>query len=75
MPTSLRISEDTRSMLEVKAKVHRRSLAGQADYYIRLGILAEENPDLPLLFLREILEGRAETEAGLAEEYRFGVLK
>ena len=75
MPTSLRISEDTRSMLEVKAKVHRRSLAGQADYYIRLGILAEENPDLPLLFLREILEGRAETEAGMAQEYRFGVLK
>ncbi len=75
MPTSLRISEDTRSMLEVKAKVHRRSLAGQADYYIRLGILAEENPDLSLLFLREILEGRAETEAGMAEEYRFGVLK
>jgi hypothetical protein len=75
MSTALRISEDTRSMLEVKAKVHRRSLAGQADYYIRLGILAEENPELPLLFIREILEGRAEADAGMAEEYRFGVLR
>lgn len=75
MATALRISESTRSLLEVKAKVHRRSLAGQADYYIRLGILADENPDLPLHFVREVLEGRAEIEAGMAEEYRFGVLK
>jgi len=75
MATALRITQETRVLLEVKAKVHRRSMAGQADYYIRWAILLEENPDLPPPFLREILEGRAEIEAGLGKEYSFGTLK
>jgi hypothetical protein len=38
-----------------------------------MAILVEENPDMSPRFLREVLEGRAEIEAGLGEVYAFGV--
>ena len=74
MGTALRIPEETRALLAVKAKSNRRSMAGQADYYIRLAMLVEENPDLPMQFLRDVLEGREELNAGLGSEYVFGEL-
>ncbi len=74
MGTALRISEETKVLLAVKAKTNRRSLSGQADYYIRMAMVAEDNPDLPLRFIRDVLEGQAEIAGGLGEEYTFGVM-
>ena len=35
-------------------------------------IIAEDNPDLPLSFIQEILQGREEIKQGLATPYIFG---
>jgi hypothetical protein len=74
MGTALRIPEETTALLAVKAKTNRRSMSGQADYYIRLAMLVEDNPDLSLQFLKDVLEGREEIRAGLGDEYVFGTL-
>jgi hypothetical protein len=49
-------------------------MSGQADYYIRLAMLVEDNPDLPVQLLKDVLEGREEIRAGLGDEYVFGTL-
>ena len=38
-------------------------------------MISEENPDLPLKFINETLEAKAEIEAGLSTEYKFGTIK
>jgi len=35
-------------------------------------IIAEDNPDLPLSFIQDILQGREEIKQGLATPYVFG---
>jgi len=37
-------------------------LSDQMKYYVFLGMLAEENPDLPLAFIRDLLEGKEEAK-------------
>ena len=46
-----------------------------AKYYARLGLIAKDNPDLPLSIIEGILEARAELKAGLGQPYRWGVLQ
>ena len=38
----------------------------------RLGKIAEENPDLPIGFVKDILISLQEVEAGEVSEYQFG---
>jgi len=40
-----------------------------------LGIVASDNPDLPLNFIKGVLEGIEESRAGLSVPYEWGVLK
>ncbi len=37
-------------------------------------MLSRKYPDLPVSFVRETLAAKKETEAGLGEEYEFGVI-
>jgi ParD-like antitoxin of type II bacterial toxin-antitoxin system len=61
-------------LIAARASAQSRSLSGQLKYYARLGLIAEDNPDLPLSFLEGILEARAELRAGLGQPYQWGVL-
>jgi hypothetical protein len=38
-------------------------------------MISEENPDLPLKFIKDTLEAKAEIEAGLGTEYKFGTIR
>lgn len=40
-------------------------MSGQLKYYARLGMIAKDNPDLPMSFIEGILEGLEESRAGL----------
>ena len=40
-----------------------------------LGMLAEENPDLPLAFIRDLLEGKEEAKVGLAVPYEWSIVR
>ena len=41
----------------------------------RLGLIASDNPDLPLGMIQGILEAREELKQGLAQPYQWGVLQ
>ena len=44
-------------------------MAGQIEYWAKVGRIAEDNPDLPYAFIKETLIGLDEIEAGLGEDY------
>ncbi|MGH7379644.1 MAG: TA system antitoxin ParD family protein [Candidatus Methylomirabilales bacterium] len=69
--TTLRMKEELRNRIAAKARAQRRSLSEQISYYAYLGMIAEENPDLPLAFIRDILEAREEVRGGLREPYQW----
>jgi hypothetical protein len=77
-PISVRFGRDERTMmrmLRARAKASKRSLSEQIKYYAHLGMIAKDNPDLPLSMIEGILEAREEFKAGLGRPYEWGVLK
>lgn len=77
-PISIRFGrEDDRMMrtLRARARAQRRSLSEQIKYDAYLGQVAEQNPDLPLSFIKGVLEGIEESRAGLSVPYEWGVIK
>lgn len=73
--TTIRMDPRMRKKLEAKARAHQRSLSDQIKYYTFLGMIAEENPDLPLSIIKDILEAREELRQGIKEPYEWGVVK
>ena len=53
-------------------KTQNRSAAKQIEYWARSGKMADENPELPLTFLKGILVGLEENKAGNVSNYKFG---
>ena len=77
-PISVRFGKEERSMLQIlraRAAASKRTLSEQMKYYAHLGIVASDNPDLPLSFIEGLLEGAEESRAGLSVPYKWGVLK
>jgi len=70
---TVRIPEPLENKIRIKAKIEHRTVSEQIKKYISDAMLAEENPDLPLSFIKETLEAKAEIEAGLGTEYKFGL--
>jgi len=68
--TTLRMEDGLKKQIAAKARAQRRSLSEQISYYAYLGMIAEEHPDLPLAFIRDILEAREEVRGGLREPYQ-----
>ncbi|MEK6544810.1 MAG: hypothetical protein AABZ44_10285 [Elusimicrobiota bacterium] len=68
--TSLRLPVDLRKKLAIRARLEHRSLSNQVEACLRLALAAEENPDLPLQFIKDILQARIEKETGLAKPFR-----
>jgi len=76
-PVPVRFGAEERTMLraiEAHAKAEKRSVSGQIKYYAQLGMIAKDNPDLPLSMIEGILEAREEFRAGLAQPYEWGVI-
>jgi hypothetical protein len=63
--TTIWINSRMRKKLEAKARAHQRSLSDQIKHYIILGLVAEENQDLPLSMIKDILEAREELRRGI----------
>ncbi|MBI2815686.1 MAG: hypothetical protein HYX72_01980 [Acidobacteria bacterium] len=62
-------------VLRARAKASHRTLSEQVKYYTHLGMVAADNPDLPLSLIEGILEGREEFKAGLGKPYQWGVIE
>ena len=72
MSTAIKISSEIAQEARLTAKVSRRSMAGQVEYWAFIGKIAEENPDLPFLVIKDILLGREQLKEGLGTPYVFG---
>ena len=55
----------------IVAKALNRSVAGQIEHWVRIGKIAEENPDLTYEFIKDILIAEQEIEAGKTSPYIF----
>jgi hypothetical protein len=53
------------------AHIYHRSVPKQIEYWFYIGKIAEENPDLPYSFIKDILFSLEETKEKKLEEYKF----
>ena len=72
MSTAVKISDDLFNKAKIQSKVFKRSIAGQIEYWAKIGQMIEENPDLPLPFIQDILIGREQIKNGQGTPYVFG---
>ena len=68
---SVRVGEELKRVLEARARGQHRQLSDQARRYLEIALIAEDNPDLSFTLIEQLIEARAEVEAGLAEPYPF----
>lgn len=71
MSSAVKISDDLVFKARTYAKAFHRSTAGQIEYWAKIGLLMEENPDLPFHFIQATLIGMEELKAGQVEPYNF----
>ncbi len=72
MSRVIRISENLAGQAKVRSSVENRSMTAQIEYWAKIGKIAEENPELPFTFIKEILLGMEELKSGENAEYAFG---
>lgn len=71
MPSAVRISDKLFNHAKKISKIEKRSVTGQIEYWVSIGKIAEENPDMPYTLIKEILLGISEIEDEQVSEYRF----
>ncbi len=72
MAKPIKLSDELVNEATAHGKAQHRSPPKQIEYWARMGKIAEENPDLPLAFVKDILIGVEEVKAGDVSEYQFG---
>lgn len=72
MAKAIKLSDELVNDATAHAKAQHRTPPRQIEYWARIGKIAEENPDLPLGFVKDILVGMEEAEAGDVTEYKPG---
>lgn len=71
MSIAVRLSEEIVNDAQKYAELNLRSVPKQIEYWYRLGKIADENPDLPLEFIKGALEGKVEMERGEVSVFSF----
>lgn len=71
MSVAVRLSEEVVSDAQKHAELNFRSVPKQIEYWYRLGKIVDENPDLPLSFIKGVLEGKLEMERGEVSTFEF----
>ena len=71
MSVSVKLSDELVNAAKAHGKALHRSTPRQIEYWAQIGKIAEENPDLPLGFVKDLLIGLHEAEAGEVSEYHF----
>jgi hypothetical protein len=72
MATTIKLPDDIISEAKRYAEVYSRSTPKQIEYWLTIGKIAEENPDLPYSFIKKILLAKAELADGQTTPYEFG---
>jgi hypothetical protein len=69
MQTTITITDDLLNAAQQQAKVFHRSVDGQLNYWLKIGKIAEANPDLPFEFIKNALVTREEMLNGGVKPY------
>ncbi len=72
MAKAIKLSDELVADATAHAKIHYRTPPRQIKYWARIGKIAEENPDLPLGFVKDILIAVEESDVGDVSQYQFG---
>lgn len=72
MSQSVKLSDELCEEAKRYAALFSRSVPKQIEYWSRIGKLAEENPELPYSFIREMLHSREVAADGALTDYHFG---
>lgn len=72
MSTAVRLSNELTDQAKIQAQAFNRSIAGQIEFWSKIGKIAEENPDMTYSFIKDLLIGKEEVKAGKVEPYNFG---
>lgn len=73
MSIALKLSDELVEMAKPHAAAEHRSVPKQIEYWARLGKAVDDNPDLPVQFIKDTLLAAHEAKAGLLAPYQFGV--
>ena len=60
MSISVRIEKDLYERAKSEAATEHRTIAGQIEYWAKVGRTAIDNPDLPIYFIIDVLASLAE---------------
>ncbi|MFC1582863.1 hypothetical protein ACFL4W_04925 [Planctomycetota bacterium] len=71
MSTAVRISDSIVKKARARSKALNRSVAGQIEYWAKMGEILEDNPDLSFAFVQDILIGREQVKEGVLTPYEF----
>ncbi len=71
MAISVKLSDEIVAEAKNISKALNRSIAGQIEYWAKIGKIAEENPDLTYDFIKKLLITKQESEAGDLKSYDF----
>ncbi len=71
MSVAIRLPESLVDEAKRYASIHCRTVPKQIEYWSLLGRVADENPDLPLSFIKESLMGLSELEDGKTSAFKF----
>lgn len=72
MAKAIKLSDELVNDATAHARAHHRTPPKQIEHWARIGKIAEENPDLPLGFVKDVLVALEEEQAGTLSEYKFG---
>jgi hypothetical protein len=72
MSKAIKLSEELINDAVTNGKAQLRSAPKQIEYWARIGKIVDENPDLPIGFIKGVLVGIEESRAGDVSEYKFG---
>jgi len=69
---AIKLSGDVVSEANKYAAVFSRSVPKQIEHWVKIGRIAEENPDLPYSFVKDILLSLEEMKTEKPVPYQFG---
>lgn len=71
MSSTIKLSDSLIIQAKHYATINHRSLPKQIEYWSHIGKIAEENPDLPYNFIKDILSSVNESQLLEIEAYSF----
>ena len=68
----IEISGDLVKATTLAGQAENKSAEQQIEAWAKLGRICLENPELPVVFVAEVLEAEEERKQGIMSEYHFG---